>query len=663
MEKLKLQVINNTCEEEKSCSCCATDFFEEKPEFWRRRKLITGGIAGALLVAGLILEFLTSLNIIAQAVFVAVIAVSGREILKKAGRSVLKRRLDMNCLISIAAFGSFFIGHGEEGAAVIFLFFIAEALEDYAADNARKSISQLLKLAPETAKVKRQGREVEVHVHEIGIGETIVIRPGEKIPLDGKVLVGRSSVDESPITGESVPVDKAEGDAVYAGTMNEEGYLEVQVTKKTGETVLSRIVKLVEEAEKKKSSTEKFIDRFARYYTPAVIGLAFAVFIVPTFILGYQWDVWFYRALVLLVISCPCALAISTPVAMVSALSGSARQGVLIKGASYLEELNRVRAVAFDKTGTLTKGRLEVEDIIGFNHHSTEEVLSIAASLESRSEHPIAKAIIRKARSENIPFREISGFRAIKGMGLEARIDGRTYYAGARNLFDELSIDIPEELARFEREGKTSIFISNTDRAIGVIALADRIREKAPAIISSLKRHNIRTEMLTGDNTQVAASLAEKIGIDEYHAQLLPEDKVKVVERLTKKYGTVAMVGDGVNDAPSLAAASVGIAMGTIGSDVAIETADIALMHDDLSKIDYLIHLSKKTMHVVRQNVAASILIKGSFTVLAVLGMINLWVAVAVGDMGLSLAVILNAMRLTKEKPVVEGNQPHAHSP
>ncbi|HDH05107.1 MAG TPA: cadmium-translocating P-type ATPase [Nitrospirae bacterium] len=650
MQKMKLQVVNNTCEEEKSCSCCSGDFFEEKPEFWRRRQLITGGIAGALLVSGLALEFLTTLNIIAQAVFLSVIAVSGREILKKAWLSILKRRLDMNCLIAIAAFGSFFIGHGEEGAAVVFLFFIAEALEDIAADNAKKSISRLLKLAPETAKVKRSGEEVEMHVQEIEIGDTIVIRPGEKIPLDGKVMVGHSSINESPITGESLPVDKAEGDAVYAGTMNEEGYLEVEVGRKSGDTVLSRIVKLVEEAEKKKSKTEKFIDRFARYYTPIVIGLAFAAFLIPTFILGYPWDVWFYRALVLLVISCPCALAISTPVAMVSALTNSAKHGVLIKGATYLEELNNVRAIAFDKTGTLTKGKLEVTDIIGFNNHSENEVLSIAASLEARSEHPIAKAILKKTRNENIQLKEISGFRAIKGRGLEARIEGKTYYAGARNLFDDLSIGLPEELSRFEMEGKTSIFISNEDRAIGVIALGDSVRDKAPRIISRLKKMNIRTEMITGDNKQVARSLAEKIGIDEYHAQLLPEDKVKVVEKLTARFGTIAMVGDGVNDAPALAAANVGIAMGAVGSDVAIETADIALMHDDLSRIDYLMHLSRKTMHIVKQNVAVSILIKGSFTVLALMGLINLWVAVAIGDMGLSLAVILNAMRLTKVK-------------
>jgi Cd2+/Zn2+-exporting ATPase len=636
--------------EEKSCSCCAVDFFEEKPPLWKRRQLITGIIAGILLVSGLILEFFTSLNIIPQVVFLSVIAVAGREILKKAGLSILKRRLDMNCLISIAAFGSFFIGHGEEGAAVIFLFFIAESLEEYAADKARKSISQLLKLAPETARVKEGNTEVELHVHEIKIGDIIVIRPGEKIPLDGRVLAGHSSIDESPITGESIPVEKTEGDEVYAGTMNEEGYLEVKVTKKPEDTVLSRIVKLVEEAERKKSKTEKFVDKFARYYTPSVIVLAFATFIVPTFILGYPWEVWFYRALVLLVVSCPCALAISTPVAMVSALTSSARHGVLIKGASHLEELNRVKAVAFDKTGTLTKGKLEVTDIVGFNKHSREEVLSIAASLESRSEHPIAKAILKKARDENIQLKEISRFRAIKGKGLEAQINGKTYYAGAEKLFEDLSIKLPQEVSRFEQEGKTSIFISDEDRAIGVIALGDKVRDKSPKIISSLKKLNIKTEMITGDNKQVADSLAKRIGIDEYHAQLLPDDKVRVIEKLTNRFGSVAMVGDGVNDAPALAAANVGIAMGAIGSDVAIETADIALMHDDLSKIDYLMYLSRKTMHVVKQNVTASILIKGSFTILALLGLINLWVAVAVGDMGLSLMVILNAMRLTRVK-------------
>jgi Cd2+/Zn2+-exporting ATPase len=301
--------------------------------------------------------------------------------------------------MSLAAFGAFFIGHGEEGAAVIFLFFIAESLEEYAADNAKKSISQLLSLAPETAKVKRDDKEVELHTHEINIGDIFVIRPGEKIPLDGKIVTGHSSVNESPITGESVPAEKIERDEVYAGTLNEEGYLEVEVTKRSEDTVLSRIVKLVEEAERKKSRTEKFIDKFARVYTPTVISLSFATFIIPALILGYAWDVWFYRALVLLVVSCPCALAISTPVAMVSALTSAARHGVLIKGATFIEELNKIKAFAFDKTGTLTRGKLDITDIIGFNNNSQNEVLSIAASLEARSGHPVAKAIIKKAGS------------------------------------------------------------------------------------------------------------------------------------------------------------------------------------------------------------------------------------------------------------------------
>jgi Cd2+/Zn2+-exporting ATPase len=624
----------------------------EKSPQWLKKQFITGGIAGALLASGLILEYLSVLNIFPQILFLSVIAVSGRDILKKAGRSILRLRLDMNCLITMAAFGSFFIGHSEEGAAVIFLFFIAETLEEHASEKAKKSIGALIHLAPETARVRKGKKEVELHVHEINIGDTILIRPGEKVPLDGKVITGHSSLNEAAITGEYEPAEKGEGDGVFAGTLNEDGYLEVRVAKRSDDTVLSRIVRLVKEAESKKSETERVIDTFARYYTPSVIGLACGAFLIPTFLLGLPWDIWFYRALILLVVSCPCALAISTPVAMVSALTSSAKHGVLIKGGSYLEELSRVKAIAFDKTGTLTKGRLEVTDIVGYNDHSPEEVLSIAASLEIHSAHPIARAVLQKARSDNVQFQQISRFRAIKGKGLKAEINDRRYYAGSKNLFADLSIELPEEQSLFEMEEKTSIFISNEDEAVGVIAFGDRVRDKAAPIISQLKKMNIRTEMLTGDNKKVADALAQEIGIDEYHARLLPEDKVRVVEKLTRRYGSVAMVGDGVNDAPALAAASVGIAMGSAGTDVAIETADIALMHDDLSKINYLMYLSKKTMHVVKQNISLSIIIKGSLTVMAVLGLINLWVAVAIGDMGLSLAVILNSMRLSR----VEGN-------
>ena len=641
---VKLRMNNGPCKEEISCSCCAVDLFEEKPPLWKRRQLITAIVSGTLLVTGLLLESAARMDLPALLMFIAVVAYAGRGIFRKAVRSALKGRLDMNSLMSIAAIGAFFIGHAEEGAAVIFLFFVAEYLEEYAGENAKRSMSRLLHMAPDTAKVKRPGGEVELHVHEVDKGELLAIRPGEKVPLDGIVESGHSSVDESAITGESVPAPKAEGDEVYAGTMNEDGYLEVRTTRRSDETVLSRIVKLVKEAERKKSGTERFIDKFAAVYTPVVIGLAFATFIVPL-MLGYSWEIWLYRALVLLVVSCPCALAISTPVAMISAITSAARHGVLIKGATFIEELNRVRVFAFDKTGTLTSGKLEVTGITGFNGHSVREVLSLAASLESRSGHPIAKAVMKKAAEDGAEVREPGRFRSIKGRGIEAEIDGKKYYAGAPGLFDDLTITIPEGNGT---EGKTSLYIADEGKVIGAIVLADKMRVNAPGVISDLRRLRIRTEMLTGDNEDVASDLAEQTGVDSFFARLLPEDKVSAVNKLRDRYGSVAMVGDGVNDAPALASADVGIAMGHAGTDVAIETADIALMHDDLSRIDYLVCLSRKTMQVVKQNIAAALLIKGTLTVMAVFGLINLWVAVGVGDMGLSLAVILNAMRLTR---------------
>lgn len=646
MHDMKSQINKDSCGESTSCSCCAVDLFEEKPPLWRRRQLITAIVSGTLLVSGLLLEFAASWDLAALLMFIAVVACAGREIFRKAVRSALKGRLDMNSLMSIAAAGAFFIGHAEEGAAVIFLFFLAESLEEYAGDNAKRSMNRLLHMAPETARVKRPEGEVELHVHEVGRGELIAIRPGEKIPLDGTVETGHSSVDESAITGESIPAAKAEGDEVYAGTMNEEGYIEVRSTRKSDETVLSRIVKLVEEAKLKKSGTERFIDKFAAIYTPVVIGLAFATFIVPL-MLGYAWEAWLYRALVLLVVSCPCALAISTPVAMISAITSAARHGVLIKGASFIEELNRVSVFAFDKTGTLTRGKLEVSGITGFEGHSAKEVLSLAASLESRSGHPIAKAVMKKAAEDGTAIFEIDRFRSIKGRGVEAEIEGKKYYAGAPGLFDDLTISIPEGN---DAESMTSLYIADESKVLGVIILADKMRENAPDVIRDLRKLHIRTEMLTGDNKDVASVLAEQTGVDSFFAGLLPEEKVSAVDKLRDRFGHVAMVGDGVNDAPALASADVGIAMGHTGTDVAIETSDITLMHDDLSRIDYLVYLSRKTMQVVKQNIAAALLIKGILTVMAVFGLINLWVAVGVGDMGLSLAVILNAMRLTRVK-------------
>ncbi len=627
-----------------SCSSCGGDAHSHKS--MERAKWIIP-IAGVLLLTGLYFEFIAKQKVLSQLFFFVVVAVAGHGIIRSGISSALQRRLNINFLITLAAAGAFLTGHGEEGAAVVYLFFIAEYLEEYASERARRSIAELLKLAPEKATVKRDGEEVEVHVQDVKVGDVVVVRPGDRIPLDGVVVAGASSVNQAPITGESMPVPKREGDEVYAGTINEEGYLEIEVTRPSEETMLSKIVRLVEQAQREKSRTEAFIDRFARYYTPLIIVLAVLVSLVPPLLFDQPFREWIYRGLVLLVISCPCALAISTPVSMVSAITSAARNGVLIKGGSYIEEIKNARVVVFDKTGTLTTGTPEVTDIIALNGTGEAELLRIAASLEARARHPLAIAIVAAAEERGIPLTEVSEFRALPGRGITGKVDGREYFVGSRMFISEKGVSLPEELVRrLEREGKSVVAVSTDSTLIGVIALRDRVREQAPAAVAELKRRGIKVVMLTGDNPRAAKAVAEALGIDEYYAELLPQDKVRIVEELLKKYEHVVMVGDGVNDAPALAKAHVGIAMGAMGSDVAIESADIALMQDDLSRVSYLIDLSRLTMSVVRQNVAASISIKGSFAILAFPGYISLWLAVAIGDMGLSLAVILNALRI-----------------
>jgi len=640
----------NHAETEERCFLCDSEALEKKSNV-KDKRIILIVISAIVLSVGLVLEFILKWELPAEILFIVTAAISGYNIAREGFSSLIfRKKLSIDFLIMIAAAGSFFIGHGEEGATVIFLFYVAEFLEGYAAERARRSIASLMNLAPEVATVKRSGREVKVPVGEVDINEVIVVRPGEKIPLDGRVVRGVSTVNQAPITGESIPVTKQIGDEVYAGTINNEGFLEVMVTKRSDETMLSKIVKLVEEAQMMKSPTEKFIDRFSKYYTPSVIFLALCVATIPTFMFGLPLNEWLYKALVLLVVSCPCALAISTPVAMVSGITSAARNGVLIKGSAYVEEVSKIKVFAFDKTGTLTEGRLEVTDVVSLEH-SREEILGIAASLEALSEHPIAKAIIEEAKEEGVTLKTVDDFRALAGKGVMGRIGKEIYYVGSRRLFKELSADFPEEEAwKLENEGKTVIFVGNEKEVIGLIAVMDKIRDATFITMSKLREKGVKTVMITGDNERTAKAIAERIGIVEYQAELLPEDKVNIIEELSKKYGHVAMVGDGVNDAPALARASVGIAMGAIGSDVSLETADIALMQDDLSKIPYLIELSQRTLEIVKENVLASILIKGSFAILVFPGLVTLWLAVAIGDMGLSLAVILNALSLIKSQ-------------
>ncbi len=638
----------DTCEIGTSCSTCGCEegLLEEKEQLWNRKPLLIISISAIILVVGLYLDFFKGPPLLTELLFLLVIAISGYEIIKNGILALLKGNFTMNFLMTIAVLGSFLIGSGAEGAVVIFLFYIALYLENYAGEKARKSIAALLKLAPETATVKKDGKNIEMHVHSVKIGEIIIVKPGDKIPLDGQVSEGISAVNQAAITGESMPVTKKIGDDVFAGTLNEEGYIEIEVTKRSNETVLSKIVELVKESQNRKSSTETFIDKFAKYYTPAVILLASIVAIVPVLIFGLPLDTWVYRALVLLIISCPCAFLLSTPVAMVSGITASTKNGVLIKGSKYVEEMQKINVMVFDKTGTLTKGELEVTDIINLNNASKNDVLSIAGSLESKSKHPLAEAIVKYVGKSSIELRDVTDFESITGKGLKGKINGEIFYIGKKSLFKD-NYEFPDKLRHeLQNNGKTAILVGNDRYIIGLIGLRDKIRELSENTIHRLNDKGIKTVMLTGDNERTAKTVSENLGIDEYYAELLPEDKVRIIEELLSRNESVAMVGDGVNDAPALARSNVGIAMGAAGSDVAIETADIALMHDDISKINYLIDISRKTMAIVKQNVSVALLIQLALSVLAVFGFVTLWMAVTFGDMGLTLAVILNSLRI-----------------
>jgi Cd2+/Zn2+-exporting ATPase len=518
-------------------------------------------------------------------------------------------------------------------------------------ERARHAIRALMELAPGEALVRRDGQERRVAVDEVAIGETLVARPGEKIALDGVVVGGESAVNQAPITGESLPVLKRAGDEVFGGTINGRGALEVRVSRLRRDTTMARIINLVEVAQAQRAPSQAFVERFARYYTPAVIVLAAGVAAVPPLVAGQPFASWFYRALVLLVISCPCALVISTPVSIVSALAAAARKGVLIKGGVHLERTGRVRCVAFDKTGTLTIGRPEVVEIIPQNGAGRAEIVRMAAALEARSEHPIGEAIVRRAVMDGLFADAGAAFQALPGRGAEARVDGDPVVIGNHRLFEERSLCSPaidSELDRLAANGRTAVLLARGQQTIGIIAVGDATRSTGRDAIDLLRRQGVEhVVMLTGDNANAARAISHAMGIDEFHAELLPEDKVDAVRGLRQRYGTVAMVGDGVNDAPALAAADVGIAMGAAGTDAALETADVALMADDLLKLPFAFRLSRRTLRNIKANIAVSIGLKGAFLVLGILGLATLWMAV-VADMGASLLVIANGLRLLR---------------
>jgi Cd2+/Zn2+-exporting ATPase len=586
--------------------------------------------------------------------FVTAVIVGGWKIALKGWKAAAAFSLDMNALMTIAVLGAMAIGKWEEGAAVIVLFALAQLLEEMSMRRTRRALSSVLELAPTTATVRRNFFEVNVPTDKIDIGDIVVIRPGEKIPVDGEVVKGHSFVNQSAITGESVPVEKKIGSAVYAGTINEQGSLEIKTTKAVDDTALAHIVHLVEEAQAQRSPSQDFVDRFAKVYTPVVLGMAVFIAVASPLFFAQTYEESFYRALVLLVIACPCALVISTPVAIVSGLTAAARQGILIKGGRYLEEAAKVKAMLIDKTGTLTYGVPSVTNILQLNSVPAREILRIAALGEMKSEHSLGRAIVTKAEEEGVDLTgNVDHFESIAGRGIVVRLNNREYTIGNHQLVEErglCSVDIEAQIGLLEAEGKTTIIVCSQSEVLGIIGVADTIRTESRHALRQLKKDGVqKIVMLSGDSNRVARSTASSLGIDECFGELMPADKVALAKEMRSRYETVAMVGDGINDAPALAASSLGIAMGVTGTDIALETADVVLMQDDLSKISSLILIGKKSMTVLKQNVALALAAKGVFLFLAVFGFATLWMAV-IADDGVTLLVVLNSLRLLRQE-------------
>ena len=583
---------------------------------------------------------------------IAAILLGGLPTYKKGWIALKNGNLNMNALMSIAVTGAMFIGHWPEAAMVMFLFAVAELIEAKSLDRARNAIRGLMDLAPDTATVRQQdGSWVDASANTVPLGAIVRLRPGQRIALDGVVTSGHSSVNQAPITGESLPIEKAEGDLVFAGTINETGSFEYRVTAEASNSTLARIIHTVESAQGSRAPTQRFVDQFAKIYTPTVFVIALLAACIPPLAFGYPWFDSVYKALVLLVIACPCALVISTPVTIVSALAAAARKGILIKGGVYLEEGRKLAVIAMDKTGTITHGKPAQTDFIDLSGDGSG-VRILAASLAARSDHPVSLAIARAATEAGLTLREVTEFSAIPGRGVRANIDGHTYQLGNHRLIEELklcSLELEAKLNILERQGKTVVLLANQTGVIAICAVADTVRETSRQAIAELHTLGIKTLMLTGDNIHTAQAIAREVGIDEAKGNLLPEDKLKIIEGLIKgaNGNKVGMVGDGINDAPALARSDIGFAMGAAGTDTAIETADVALMDDDLRKIPAFVRLSRATANVLIQNIVLALGIKAVFLILTFTGQATMWMAVF-ADMGASLLVVFNGLRLLR---------------
>jgi Cd2+/Zn2+-exporting ATPase len=572
----------------------------------------------------------------------------------KAWSSARRLSPDMNLLMVVAVAGAIGLGEFFEAATVAFFFSLSLYLESWSVGRARNAVSALLDLAPPTARVLYDdGSEADVPAAAVAVGARFIVRGGDRIPLDGEVVDGAGAVDQAPITGESALVPKEAGDDVYAGTINGEGTLTVRATKTASDTVLSKIIRMVSDAHSRRAEVEQWVTKFARIYTPVVMGLAVLIALVPPLVAGGDWGFWFYNALVLLVIACPCALVISTPVSIVAALAASARNGVLIKGGAYVEAPGRTTALAMDKTGTITMGEPEVAAVYPIGETSERDLLMRAAALEARSSHPLARAILSRAEQDGLSVSAADNTRTVPGRGLEGDMGDQSIWLGSDRFAEEKGFGsaIPSDLRdRIEGAGNTLVAVGDAAGVSGVLELRDRIRPDAKGIVARLHAQGVKKiVMLTGDNTATAKAVAAQVGIDEVRAELLPEDKVTAIEELVTQYGTVAMIGDGVNDAPAMARAHYGIAMGAVGSDAAIETADIALMTDDIGKVPWLIGHSRRTMAIIKQNIGLSLATKAAFVVATAFGMASMWGAIA-ADVGVSLLVVANALRLLRAR-------------
>jgi Zn2+/Cd2+-exporting ATPase len=618
---------------------------EEREPFYMKYMHLLFSVFFILLAYSFPFTEIDNNQILSTLSFATAIVVGGFRLFQTGFKNLLKLEFDMRTLMTIAIIGAAFIGEWGEGAIVVLLFAISEVLESYSMDKARESIRSLMDIAPPQALIIRNGTELLVDAEEIEVGDMMIVKPGQKIAMDGDIVEGSSFVNQAAITGESVPVEKLHGDAVFAGTLNEEGYLKVKVTKRIEDTTLAKIIHLVEEAQGERAPSQAFVDVFAKYYTPIIMVIALLVAIIPPLLFAGEWSTWVYQGLSVLVVGCPCALVISTPVAIVTAIGNAAKNGILIKGGVYLEELGRLKAIAFDKTGTLTKGTPEITDVILIGDAEEEQLWMKMAALELHSQHPLAHAFLKKAEELNIEYGdcEVVEFQSHTGKGISGRIGEGRYFLGAESLFTNTP---STEIESLQSEGKTVMVFGIDDTPLALIAVADEVRETSREIIDKLHYMGIKqTVMLTGDHENTARSIGRTIGVKEIKAGLLPQDKLDFVKRYMNKFGKVAMVGDGINDAPALATSNVGIAMGGAGTDTALETADIALMNDDLTKLPYIIRLSRKTLIIIKQNISFAIGIKLLALLLVIPGWLTLWIAIF-ADMGATLLVTLNGLRL-----------------